>query len=88
MAKEIDPDVARFAAYVREQEQREKSAKRAEREARQQAEEVRVGEHHTLRTTGGAARVQLERDVVGRARGARIGGRLGCGRGEPSSWTG
>ena len=41
MAKEIDPDVARFAAYVREQEQREKATRRAEREARQQADATR-----------------------------------------------
>ncbi|MBX3286375.1 MAG: hypothetical protein KF703_13585 [Actinobacteria bacterium] len=42
MAKEIDPDVARFAAYVREQEQREKASKRAEREARQQADATKA----------------------------------------------
>lgn len=42
MAKEIDPDVARFAAYVREQEQAEKAAKRADREARQQADATKT----------------------------------------------
>ena len=34
----IDPDLALFASYVRDEEQRERSTKRAAREARQRAE--------------------------------------------------